>query len=80
MEFTLSLEEILKEPGVYVGEHFAKGIAVKVTDYQDAWLTCYDSPDDFIPSTEPLHVYLGLFTQKYSKVFNRGELFRYKEK
>lgn len=78
MEFTLSLEEVLKEPGLYTGEHFIKGAALEVTNNHDAWLVCYESPDDFRPSRERPPLSLGLVTQRYSRVFNRGQLFQNK--
>jgi len=72
---SLSIEEIVKQPGWYVSDSFDKGVCLDVDSIGYVDILSFKNKEDILPTKCSLPLYSGLFKKKFKKVFNKFELF-----
>ncbi len=75
MNTKMTFQEIFKEPGLYVADSFAKGVAFEVNKDFELHTVTYKDKDDIMPEKHATVVYANLFKKEYKKVYTRNKLF-----
>ena len=70
----MEFKDIFNEDGLYVGDDFAPGMALKVKDGVLSYISYVDE-NDLFPATGTATVYKNLFYKKYRKVYTIKQLF-----
>jgi hypothetical protein len=72
----MTFQEIFKNPGLYVADSFAEGVAFRVNERFELYVEEYKDVNDLLPETYPTIVYGGLFEKDYKKILLKKNLFK----